>query len=131
MRKIRGGRCPALQREHQLLRPDGRGLVRIIGIVFLLVVAVVGDAVRRAESLEVGTQTLPVALADLMAARIGGAVARREMRELLLDEREVTLPRRRLKAKRARAEVRRIRRGDGAHERLEEVRSVGDARQYG
>src|SRR5689334_17110226 len=118
MRKGRGRRRATLQRERQLFRLGRlaqRRFRRIIGVLFPLVVAVEGDAMRRAERAEMRSESLPVALPDLMAARIGRAVARGEMRKLLLDEWEVALPRRRLKAERARTEVRRVHRGDRAN----------------
>src|SRR6478672_12052405 len=74
-------------------------LRRIVGILLPLVVTVEGDTVGRTEHAKVLPESLPIALADLMTARVGGAVARCQIRKLLLDEREVALPRRRLQAK--------------------------------
>src|SRR5204862_6166749 len=101
-----------------------------VGVVLGLVVTVVDDAVLRAESAEVVAQPLSIAFADEGAAAIGRAIPRREVRELGLDEWQVALPRGRLKSQRGRTEVRRLRLGDGAHERLEKPRRVRDAWQH-
>src|SRR3954468_23912083 len=75
-------------------------------------------------------EPLAIALTNLVASRIRGAVARREMRKFLLDEREVSLTSGRLQAQCASTELGSVRRGNRTHERVEEMRRVGYAREH-
>src|SRR5450432_3551301 len=84
-------------------------------------------AVALAEHVEEARESLAIAVACMMAACIGRAIAAGEMRELLLDEGEVALARLVLEAKRAGADVRRAGFGDALHECLEIGGIVGDA----
>src|SRR5664279_1327075 len=88
-------------------------------------------AVALAEHVEEARESLAIAVACMMAACIGRAIACGEMWELLLDEGKVALARLVLQAEGAGADVRRAGLGHALHERFEIRRIVGDAGEHG
>src|SRR5688572_27353190 len=87
------------------------------------------DAVPVADPLKEPLQALAIVVAGLVAGRVRPPVPPGQLWEVLIDERQVALPRTRLEAERARTDVRRTRFGDALHERLEGAWIVGDARE--
>src|SRR5205085_1396471 len=89
------------------------------------------DAVTPADLGEVGVKALAIPIAGVMTVPVRCVITRCELWKLLFDERQVSLTRRGTQSQRACVEIRGSRGRHRPNQRLELVRTVGDARQDG